>query len=155
MGASEFFRGTQDPKFQIEIEDPAALSVPVKRAICAILLEVASVDGEFAEKELLALVKLLEQHLHIPNAELLTLLEEADDALRNAHDIGQFAKVLADVLTDGQKFLLMMMIWKVIHTDGRTEINEERLAKNLKNALNLRDDLYDHAHAEARAEFLK
>lgn len=134
-----------------KVEDPSNLPAEAKLAACAILLEVASIDGEFAEVELAELAMSLENYFGFSRNELKELLAHADQKLRDASDIGEFADLINKHFALEHKYALMVLVWQVIMADGKLEKQEERFAAQIRERLQLTDELTQRAREEARA----
>lgn len=129
--------------------DLSALSNDQLLASCAVLLEVASVDGDFAEVELKQLVELLAAKFGLSNDRLSELLSEADMQLQTSDDIGQFTELIQVQLSREQKCALMVILWQVIFADGRLETREERFARQINLRLKLSNSDFQLAREEA------
>jgi len=149
--------GSKKSKSNKAVERRKLSAVPeeAKRAACSILLEVASIDGEFEQLELKELAKAFQTRFELPDGELFDILTLANEDLKHADDIGQFTDCINKHFSQEEKYDLMVLLWQVIFADGILAKQEERFAKQIMNRLDLpqvlalkaRDEAAESSHA--------
>lgn len=125
-------------------------AVEAKRAVCAILMELASIDGEFLHTELKELANSLQEKFNLSKEELAHLVDMADAEIKASENVGQFTDLVNKHFNEAQKYGVMVMVWQVIMADGKLEKKEERFAKQMMSRLQLSQELMDKAREEAQ-----
>jgi uncharacterized tellurite resistance protein B-like protein len=116
-------------------EDEGKHRVPV--AACALLLEMAHIDGEFTEEERRLIVSILEHDFGLGAEEAASIMETAREELKKSIDLWQFARLINRHYTEEEKVRVIEMIWKVVYADGRLEKHEDHLVHSLGRLLRL------------------
>ncbi len=122
----------------------------VKLAVCAILIELASIDGEFLHTELKELAQTLEKRFKLSREELAQIVDMADAELKSTEGIGQFTDLINQHFDERQKYGVLVMVWQVVLADGKLEKKEERFAKQVLSRLKLTEEMAERAKAEAQ-----
>ena len=121
---------------------PEASVPPEKHALriaaCAVLLELAHADNEFTLEERRHIEEVLGRHFDLPQDEVRTLIELAEQERRQATDLFQFTAVINDSYDEGQRMALAEVLWRVVFADGRLSDHEGYLMRKLSNLLDLR-----------------
>lgn len=107
-------------------------------AACALLLELAHADQEFAPDEQRQIEDVAMRHFDLPAESVRELMAVADEARREAVDLHQFTHLVAQHYDEGQRIVLAELMWRVIHADGRLTEQESRLARKIANLLDLK-----------------
>lgn len=106
-------------------------------AACAILLEMAQIDGEFDEKEREDIFSFMKKDFQLPDEYVSELMEISGKELDGSTDLWRFANMINQTYSPEEKFLVMEMIWKVVYADGALDKHEDYLAHKLANLLRL------------------
>ncbi len=109
----------------------------IQLATCAILLEMAHIDGEFDEKEAHAITQILTREFQLSENEVAQLIKQAEAQRKNSIDLWQFTHQINEEYNREEKVHIMEMIWKVVYTDGILDKHEDYLVHKLSNLLNL------------------
>ena len=149
-GIRDFFNQKIASLKQEEFPDPLTVPAQAKMAACAILLEMACIDGEFAHKELKELALSLQKTFDLSKDQLYGLVELADQELKRSEDIGQFAALVNEHFSAAQKEQLLVLVWQVVMADGKLEKKEERFAKQIMNRLQMSEEALDRAKQRAK-----
>ena len=122
-------------------EDSAGKSVPtsgdVRIATCALLLEMANIDGEFSELEKERIVEALTNNYQLSAEHAAALMKAADDELEKSIDLWQFAKLINENYSTEEKIKVIETVWQVIYTDGVLDKHEDYLVHKLAKLLRL------------------
>lgn len=109
----------------------------VRRATCAVFLEMAMIDGEFTDAERARVLDAMQRE-HAVSAETAErLLETAEQERRHRIDLWQFTRLINEQYAHEDKLGLVKMLWRVVYTDGRLDQHEDYLVHKLSNLLNL------------------
>lgn len=127
-----------------ESTQPAAL------AACALMLELAHADDQFADVERAHIVDVLRRHFALPDDRIDALLEAAELERRQAVDLYQFTSLIVSAYDEAQRMLLAEALWGVVLSDGAIAKHEQYLMRKLSQLLELRPGYL--AEARRRAE---
>ena len=101
----KFFSSSMSPAPEAEGKEAAK---DIRLAACALLLELANADDEFAQQA----------------------REEADD-------LWQFTNLIAENYSTGQKMVLAEIMWGLVYSDGDLASKEDYLMRKICNLLRL------------------
>ena len=106
-------------------------------AACALLLEIAAIDGEFSAEEQQAVLAIMQQDYGVDAREASEIMEAAQAERARSIDLWRFTKIINQNYSRDDKLRVIETIWKVVYTDGRLHGHEDHLAHNLATLLNL------------------
>lgn len=109
----------------------------VRLAACALLLELAHVDGEFTDLERTRIHQMLQRHFAVDAAGADALMAEAAIASRQSVDDFVFTRQVVTEYTLAQRMVLAELMWQVVLADGKLEERESYLMRKLANLLEL------------------
>jgi len=109
----------------------------VRIATCALLLEMANIDGEFSELEKENIVELLKDNYQLSAEHAAALMRAADDELEKSIDLWQFAKQINENYSTEEKIKIIETVWEVIYVDGILDKHEDYLIHKLAKLLRL------------------
>lgn len=128
-----------------ESRDLSRLSI----AAAALLLEIAHADDEFADIERGHIEESLGRHFDLDDAAVTELMRLAETARREATDLHQFTAVINDHYDEGQRVVLVEILWRVVLADGELSRHESYLLHKLSNLLDLRPGYLAEARRRA------
>ncbi len=140
--------------FELEIENSSTgnLAEDKRKLACAALLtEVAVVDQHFAQAELVAMQKVLQQKFGISQAECDTLTELAKSEQSDASSTYQFTRLVNDHCSPAEKFDLIQGMWSVAFADGHLDKYEEYIIRKVSDLLHVAHGDFIRAKQAARA----
>jgi uncharacterized tellurite resistance protein B-like protein len=109
----------------------------VRIATCALLLEMANIDGKFSELEKESIVELLRHNYQLSNEHAAALMAAAEDELEKSIDLWQFAKLINENYSTEEKIEVIETVWQVVYTDGILDKHEDYLVHKLAKLLRL------------------
>jgi uncharacterized tellurite resistance protein B-like protein len=112
-------------------------SLDVRIATCALLLEMAKIDGKFSELERKTVVEVLENSYQLSAERAAAFMEAADEQLEKSIDLWHFAKLINENDSTEEKIKIIEMVWQIIYTDGKLDKHEDYLAHKLATLLRL------------------
>jgi uncharacterized tellurite resistance protein B-like protein len=118
-------------------------------AACALLLEIAHADGEFAPEERRHIESAMARHFNLTREAMATLMAAAEAERKDSVDHFQFTRQIAAGFDLGQKTLLAEIMWGVILADGQVASHEEYLVRKMGNLLNLEPGYLSQARRSA------
>lgn len=106
-------------------------------AACALLLEMAHIDGEFSEDEERVIVSILTHDYGLEQDVAKAVLEDAREEVKQSIDLWRFARLINRHYTEAEKVRVIEMIWRVIYADGKLEKHEDHLVHSLGRLLRI------------------
>ena len=120
-------------------------------AVCAILLEVAYADQEFAPEAFRVITDQLKSYFGLGQEGVEELIALAEQERRAATDIWPFTRKIAKEYTPDKKEALLTIVWQVIFADGKLDPYEDQLARRFQSMLSVNHSVLMAAKAKARA----
>ena len=109
----------------------------IRVATCAILLEMANIDGEFSDAEREDIISILKKDYQLPDEYAAELLESSNKELKQSIDLWQFTNLINQNYSTEERIHIIEMIWKIVYTDGTLDKHEDYLVHKLANLLRL------------------
>jgi uncharacterized tellurite resistance protein B-like protein len=107
-------------------------------AACALLLEMAYADGDFAPAERAQIEQALAGHFDLAEEQVRELIALAEAERREAVDLHQFTSLIARHYDEGQRLVLAELLWRVVLADGQLSQHEDALLHKMGRLLDLR-----------------
>jgi len=121
-----------------EPEPTAAAGVSgAQLAACALLLELAHVDGSMSPSEQTQIERAVREHFGLDDATARELIALAEAERRQSIDHYQFTRLIASEYDRGRKIRLAELMWGVILADGQLATHETWLLRKLGHLLEL------------------
>lgn len=109
----------------------------VALAVCALLLEMAHIDGEFTGEEMRDIVNLVKEEFHLEPEEIEELIVLAERQREERIDLWQFTRLIHDRCDAEEKKRILKTLWSVVYSDGILEAHEDYLMHKLAGVLEL------------------
>ncbi|MEN6473674.1 MAG: TerB family tellurite resistance protein [Syntrophaceae bacterium] len=106
-------------------------------AACALLLEMAAIDGEFSAIEQQAVLAILQQDYGVDANEASDIMAAAQAERARSIDLWRFTNIINEHYSRDDKLRVIETIWKVVYADGRLHGHEDHLVHTLATLLNL------------------
>ena len=103
-------------------------------AACALLLELAHADEEFADEERARIVRAARE-MGVAEEDLREVLRLAEEQRRESVDLFQFTRLVAESFSREERLKLVEAIWGVVYSDGTLTEAENRLARRIAEML--------------------
>ena len=140
MGLIDKFFGKRESESAGSVDKEHDLRV----ATCAVMLEIANIDGEFSAEERKRIVSFLESHFGLSAEIAQELIEKAGEELENSIDLWSFTNRINQNYNLEDKIGIVEMIWEIVFADDRMDMHEDYLMKKLGKLLRLsHKDLMD------------
>lgn len=121
-------------------------------AACALLLEIAHADEEFAEEERAHMENAVQRHFGLDPETAQQLIEYADQERRRRVDLHQFTRLIAENYTLAQKMVLLETMWGLVYADGVVAKHEAYLMRKLSHLLDVKPAYLSEAKKRAQPE---
>lgn len=148
MKLVDSIRSLLRPSTEATAPSPGAPN-PVHIAACALLLEVAYADGEFADAERAHLESVLARQFGLDEEAGRRLIELAEAERVRAIDYFTFTSVLQREYDLGQKMVLAEIMWGLVLADGAIAEREQYLTRKIANLLDLEPAYLSQAKSAA------
>lgn len=118
---------------------------------CVLLLELASVDGTFADEERKQILALFRDEYQMFVGDVEELMDVAEDVLAQSKDDLEFTNAINQQYSHPEKLNLIRLLWRVVLADKIVDQKEEQLVERIAAALSLSaDDIHKAAREGAR-----
>jgi len=106
--------------------------------VCALLIHAAKMDENYTKKEKQIIMKTLTEISNKKSDEIAILFEEAEKKENESNQILEFTK---EIKNSDKKFRLKIIevLWKIIYSDGVSDIYESNLMRRLSALLYVTD----------------
>lgn len=118
--------------------DGEASGEDLRLAMCVLLLELAWADEEFAEEERTHVLGVIQRHIGLDDEEAADLLARAEKERAQAVDLWQFAHLIRENYSIGQKLVLAEAMWGLVYSDGVLSSHEGYLLRKMSKLLDLK-----------------
>jgi uncharacterized tellurite resistance protein B-like protein len=109
----------------------------IQVATCALLLEMANIDGEFSDAEKESIVAILKKDFSLTDEPAQALIEASHDELNGSIDLWKFTNLINQNYSRQEKQQIIETVWRVAYIDGRLDKHEDYLMHKLANLLRL------------------
>ena len=109
----------------------------VRVAACALLIEMASIDGEFSEEERRSIVATMEKRYGLSGEHAKELMDRANKMLEGSIDLWGFSNLINQNYSHEKKNGVMEMVWRVVYADGKLDKHEDYLVHKMAALLRL------------------
>jgi uncharacterized tellurite resistance protein B-like protein len=104
-------------------------------ATCALLVEIARIDGTFTLEEMETVISILKEKYGLSRENIDALIAEAEKQLEESVDLWQFARLINENYSNEEKMEIIETLWRVVYVDGKMDQYEHYLMNKLKNLL--------------------
>ncbi|MEJ2656342.1 MAG: TerB family tellurite resistance protein [Desulfobacterales bacterium] len=104
-------------------------------ATCALLVEIARIDGTFTREEMATILSILKEKYGLSRQHADALIAEAEKQLEKSVDLWQFARLINENYSNEEKAEIIETLWQVVYVDGKMDQYEHYLMNKLKNLL--------------------
>lgn len=134
-------------RLSIMLENRSAVSLPAvieepgdeKLAAAALMIEVASHDGQFSRIEREHILHLLEHRLGLSSADALELFVEALAAQGDTNHMLCFTRKIKDHFDEAGRENILELLWEVVFADGKEDPYESNLMRRVTGLLYISD----------------
>lgn len=139
------------PTREAEDEAPAGEPREIQVAACALLLELAYADDDFADEERRHLENVIQRHFDADPETARELIALANEQRQQAVDLFQFTSLIAREYDDAQKMVLLEAMWGMVFADGEVAKHEQSLMRRVSSLLDVRPGFLAQARRRASA----
>ncbi|MGH1438806.1 MAG: TerB family tellurite resistance protein [Cellvibrionaceae bacterium] len=106
-------------------------------AIAALLVEVATINQDFDDREWEQLQTLLISECKLSQEEALAIAEEAEKASANSASLYDFTQRINQQCDYEQKIILVEGLWKIAYADGELDKYEEHIIRRIADLIHV------------------
>ena len=122
----------------------------VQLASAALMMEITRADQDRLEVEREKIFSLLRSLFDFGEEELSALVDLAESASDEAHDLFTFTKLINQSYNHQDKIQLVKNLWQVAYADGRIDAFEEHIIRRISGLLYLPNEDFIRAKILAR-----
>ena len=104
---------------------------------CAILLELANIDGEFNDAERNNIISVFKKDYNLAEEDISELMAASEKELKESIDLWQFTNLINQNYSLDEKIKVIETVWRVAYADGRLDGQEDYLAHKVATLLRL------------------
>ncbi len=130
----DFFGAQRDERSPNEGEAPVH---DVRVATCALLLEMAHIDGVFSDVERRQLFSVMKNEYGLTHDIVEELAEAAQTELENSLDLWKFTHLINKHYSKKEKVRVVEMIWEIVYADGKLDKHEDYLVHKFATLLGI------------------
>ena len=138
------------PEAADEAGEPTAGHPSLQVAACALLLELAYADDEFADSERAHLENAVQRHFGLEPETARQLIEFSDKERRRGADLHQFTRLITESYSLAQKMVLLETMWGLVYADGIVAQHETYLMRKLSSLLDVKPAYLSEAMKKAK-----
>ena len=121
----------------------------MRLAACALLVETATMDGEFDSRERATIERLIGARFSLAPGDASALVAEAERAAAESPQIFRFTNAVKAHFDAAERVRLVEMLWEVAYADGVAHAYEENLLRRIAGLIYVSDR--DRGAARRRA----
>jgi uncharacterized tellurite resistance protein B-like protein len=120
------------------------------RAAAALMVEIATIDEHFDEREMNALTAELQRQFQLPESGLKQLIEQAREHSENSTSLYDFTRHINDSFSPKEKFELLVGMWRIAYADGDLDKYEEYMVRKVSELIHMAHGDFIRAKQKAR-----
>lgn len=109
----------------------------IRIATCALLLEMARIDGEFSPRERDEIFAILKKVYGLSRQVAEQLHEEVERELETSIDLWKFTNLINENYSEDEKLKVIELVWQIVYADGKLDMHEDYLVHKLATLLNI------------------
>lgn len=110
----------------------------VRLAVCALFLEMASVDEEFSDEEREQILTILKEEFDLSEEYINELVEAAEEQRRSTLDLWKFTAMINRNFDVEEKIRVVELLWRIVYADGKLNKHEDYLVHKISRLFNLK-----------------
>lgn len=106
-------------------------------AAAALMVEIATIDEHFDERELTTLTREIERQFQLPQQGVERLAKEARSRSQESTSLYDFTQHINSEFTSAEKFDLLVGMWRIAYADGSLDKYEEYMVRKVSELIYL------------------
>jgi len=108
-------------------------------AVCVLLCQAARMDDDFDARERDTIRQLMRERFGLPEADAAALVEAADAKAEESADLWQYARLIKERYSHGERIEMIEMLWEVAYADGVLHDYEAHLLRRIAGLIYVTD----------------
>ena len=121
------YKSDSKPSFEIEL------------TAAVLAYEIARIDGNVSEDELVILKEEIKKISSKVNKEITEILDIIETYSKDSTSFYEFVEDINNNYSKDEKLSLLSYMWKIAYADGVIEVDEERLIRRLADLIKIKD----------------
>jgi uncharacterized tellurite resistance protein B-like protein len=109
----------------------------LRLAVAVLLMEVMRAHDGISRDERAAAQAALRERFALDEAQMASLLEQAETESRQAYDYYRFTHTINESLSQPQKVALVEALWRVAYADGHLDVHENAVISKVADLLHV------------------
>jgi uncharacterized tellurite resistance protein B-like protein len=122
----------------------------IEFATAALLIEISRSDQDRSDSEKETILAILTSQFEFTAEELSNLIDLAEEAIEDAHDLHQFTHVVNEHYDYAARKRMVELLWQVAYADGRIDKFEEHIIRRIAGLVHVDNKDFIHAKVTAR-----
>ncbi|MBU2493736.1 MAG: TerB family tellurite resistance protein [Bacteroidetes bacterium] len=106
-------------------------------ATCALFLEVANSDDNFAKEEKENIYKSMKEIFGLEEQYIKELISLSEEQIRNSVSLYEFTDIINQNFSKDEKYEVVKNLWKLIYTDNKVDKYEDLFIKRISSNFHL------------------
>lgn len=106
-------------------------------ATCALFLEVANSDDNFAKEEKENIYKSMKEIFGLDEQYIKELISLSEEQIRNSVSLYEFTDIINQNFSKDEKYEVVKNLWKLIYTDNKVDKYEDLFIKRISSNFHL------------------
>ena len=119
-------------------------------ATAALLVEVATIDGDFGSREFDLLFNILQRQFELNGRELDEISQLAKQESEDATSLYQFTQLVNQHFSAIEKYGLIRDMWRIAYADGNIDKYEEYIIRKVADLIHVSHSAFIRAKRDAR-----
>ena len=124
----------------------------IRIATCALLLEMANIDGEFSKLERERILSFVKEDYDLSDEQAQALIDTSHAELEGSVDLWQFTNLINKNYSMEEKIRIIEMIWRIAYADARLDKHEDYLVHKVARLLHLTNQQLIEAKLKVKQE---
>lgn len=109
----------------------------VEIAACALFIEMAKADGEFADEERSFIISEMKNTFNLEDDCIDDLMALAEQRVKESVSLYEFTGIINNTFTQPEKIELIESLWRLIYKDEKLSAYEDHLIKRIGATMNI------------------
>jgi len=106
-------------------------------ATCALFLEIANADDDFADDEKELIIKVMKTIFNLSDTEVTELMSLSEKQIEDSVSLYEFTDIINKNFSSDEKYEILLNLWRLIFVDEKFHQYEDYLIRKIVNNLNL------------------
>ena len=118
-------------------DEPVDNTKIIQIATCALFIEVANADDDFAKEEKELIIKIMEDIFSLGYEEVAELINLSEKQIEDSVSLYEFTDTINKKFSSEEKYQVLLNLWRLIFIDEKFHEYEDYLIRKIVNNLNL------------------